>query len=144
MLLAVPGVAEILEGLTVYTQNHFARVARLQRSAYLLDYTLASMDVLTPAAGDTFAPQEAALEQLSDPPPEPTTPPQVPDGEAEDGAEQQPVSQPAEQFVSVGTPDKEQQKRDKKKRQSAAKKRRKSEAAASTGKKQKQGSAVEA
>lgn len=52
-LLAVPGIAELLDGLAVYTQNHFARLGRLQRSAYLLDYTLASMSVLlTPAAGD--------------------------------------------------------------------------------------------
>jgi Utp13 specific WD40 associated domain len=47
-LLAVPGIAELLDGLAVYTQNHFSRLGRLQRSAYLLDYTLASMNALLP------------------------------------------------------------------------------------------------
>lgn len=51
-LLAVPGIAELLDGLAAYTQNHFARLGRLQRSAYLLDYTLASMNVLRPPAAD--------------------------------------------------------------------------------------------
>lgn len=55
-LLAVPGIAELLDGLAVYTQNHFARLGRLQRSAYLLDYTLASMNtLLPPSSGDTGA-----------------------------------------------------------------------------------------
>jgi Utp13 specific WD40 associated domain len=51
-LLAVPGIAELLDGLAVYTQNHFARLGRLQRSAYLLDYTLASMNTLLPPGGE--------------------------------------------------------------------------------------------
>ncbi len=51
-LLGVPGIAELLEGLTAYTQNHYTRLGRLQRSAYLLDYTLASMNVLLPPGGD--------------------------------------------------------------------------------------------
>lgn len=55
-LLAVPGIAELLDGLAVYTQNHFARLGRLQRSAYLLDYTLASTNtLLPPSGGDTGA-----------------------------------------------------------------------------------------
>ena len=47
----MPGIAELLDGLAVYTQNHFARLGRLQRSAYLLDYTLASMNTLLPPGG---------------------------------------------------------------------------------------------
>ena len=42
-LLAIPGVGEIMEGLASYSQRHFARVDRLARSTYLLDYTLAAM-----------------------------------------------------------------------------------------------------
>lgn len=46
-LLAIPGVGEIMEGLASYSQRHFARVDRLARSTYLLDYTLAAMKVNT-------------------------------------------------------------------------------------------------
>lgn len=71
VLLAIPGIGDLLEGLAAYTQNHHSRVARLQRSAYLLDYTLASMDVLTPTTNVANADAEA------DVPPRPGTPPQT-------------------------------------------------------------------
>ena len=44
----MPGIGELMEGLAAYTANHYTRLRRLQRSAYLLDYTLASMNVLLP------------------------------------------------------------------------------------------------
>jgi Utp13 specific WD40 associated domain len=47
--MEVPGVAELLEGLIAYTQRHYARVDRLVRSSFLLDLTLASMNVLQPS-----------------------------------------------------------------------------------------------
>lgn len=38
-------MGEIMEGLASYSQRHFARIDRLARSAFLLDYTLAAMKV---------------------------------------------------------------------------------------------------
>jgi hypothetical protein len=45
VLANVSGLTELLDGLEVYTQRHLARLDRLVRSTYLLDYTLASMKV---------------------------------------------------------------------------------------------------
>lgn len=42
------GVGELLEGLLPYSQRHYTRVDRLQRSTYLLDYTLTGMSVIEP------------------------------------------------------------------------------------------------
>jgi U3 small nucleolar RNA-associated protein 13 len=47
-VLAVPGVAALLEGLAPYTQRHLARADRLVRSTYVVDYVLGAMHVLTP------------------------------------------------------------------------------------------------
>jgi hypothetical protein len=44
-LLAVPGAGELLEALAAYTGRHLGRVERLLRSSFLLDATLASMQV---------------------------------------------------------------------------------------------------
>lgn len=49
-LLAVPGIGALLDGLAAYTQRHAARLDRLRRSVALLDYTLGSMHVVSPAA----------------------------------------------------------------------------------------------
>lgn len=51
MLLKIPGAADLVEALLSYTQRHFVRMDRLVRSTFLLDYTLASMNVLTPNVG---------------------------------------------------------------------------------------------
>eukprot|EP00775_Hariotina_reticulata_P012078 gene12078-12218_t len=40
-ILAVPGSKELLEGLLAYSQRHAARLDRLLRATFLLDYTLA-------------------------------------------------------------------------------------------------------
>lgn len=44
-LLAVPGAGELLEALAAYSSRHLGRVERLLRSSFLLDATLASMQV---------------------------------------------------------------------------------------------------
>lgn len=42
---------DLVEALASYTQRHFVRMDRLVRSTFLLDYTLASMNVLMPDIG---------------------------------------------------------------------------------------------
>jgi len=44
----VRGIGELLEGLISYSQRHFSRIDRLERSTYLLDYTLMGMSVIEP------------------------------------------------------------------------------------------------
>ncbi|KAL3146439.1 hypothetical protein ABBQ32_003118 [Trebouxia sp. C0010 RCD-2024] len=51
VLLKIPGMQDLLEALLSYTQRHFVRMDRLVRSTFLLDYTLASMNVLMPDVG---------------------------------------------------------------------------------------------
>lgn len=46
--LQMKGIGELLEGLIPYSQRHFSRVDRLERSTFLLDYTLAGMSVIEP------------------------------------------------------------------------------------------------
>lgn len=55
MLLKIPGAPDLLEALLSYTQRHFVRMDRLVRSTFLLDYTLASMNVLMPDVGTDSA-----------------------------------------------------------------------------------------
>uniref|UniRef100_A0A383VI50 U3 small nucleolar RNA-associated protein 13 C-terminal domain-containing protein n=1 Tax=Tetradesmus obliquus TaxID=3088 RepID=A0A383VI50_TETOB len=47
-ILEVPGSRELLDGLLAYSQRHAARLDRLMRSTFLLDYTLAASQVLLP------------------------------------------------------------------------------------------------
>jgi hypothetical protein len=49
LYLQIPGVREVLEGLLPYTQRHFGRIDRLNRSAFLLDFILSSMNSLIPS-----------------------------------------------------------------------------------------------
>lgn len=49
-LLQLPGMQDLVEALASYTQRHFVRIDRLVRSSFLLDYTLASMNVIMPEA----------------------------------------------------------------------------------------------
>lgn len=42
------GVGELLEGLIPYSQRHYSRIDRLERSTFLLDYTLNGMSVVEP------------------------------------------------------------------------------------------------
>lgn len=65
------GIGELLEGLIPYSQRHYTRVDRLQRSTYLLDYTLTGMSVIEPEVNATEPrndenPKETALEEGED------------------------------------------------------------------------------
>lgn len=42
------GIGELLEGIIPYSQRHFSRIDRLERSTFLLDYTLIGMSVMEP------------------------------------------------------------------------------------------------
>ena len=66
MLLKIPGAQDLLEALLSYTQRHFVRMDRLVRSTFLLDYTLASMNVLMPNVGSDSA-GLPGFEQLEQP-----------------------------------------------------------------------------
>ncbi len=48
-LIAIPGIAALLEAIEAYTRRHFARTDRLLRSTFVVDYVLGAMNVLTPA-----------------------------------------------------------------------------------------------
>ena len=52
-LLSVPGLGPILDGLQAYTQRHTARLDRLMRSSFVVDFILGVMGTLTPSHGDT-------------------------------------------------------------------------------------------
>ncbi|KAL8538390.1 hypothetical protein ACS0TY_000402 [Phlomoides rotata] len=52
-LVEMKGIGEVLEGLIPYSQRHFTRVDRLERSTFLLDYTLTAMSVIEPERNDT-------------------------------------------------------------------------------------------
>ncbi|XAR71526.1 hypothetical protein NMG60_11017839 [Bertholletia excelsa] len=47
-ILQIRGIGELLEGLIPYCQRHFSRMDRLERSTFLLDYTLMGMSVIEP------------------------------------------------------------------------------------------------
>ncbi|WOG96997.1 hypothetical protein DCAR_0416336 [Daucus carota subsp. sativus] len=47
-IVEIKGIGELLEGLIPYSQRHFSRIDRLERSTYLLDYTLTGMSVIEP------------------------------------------------------------------------------------------------
>ncbi|RAL38806.1 unnamed protein product [Cuscuta campestris] len=47
-IVEIKGVGELLEGIVPYSQRHFNRIDRLERSTYLLDYTLTRMSVMEP------------------------------------------------------------------------------------------------
>lgn len=47
-IIEMKGIGEIFKGLIPYSQRHFSRIDRLQRSTFLLDYTLSGMSVIEP------------------------------------------------------------------------------------------------
>lgn len=49
--LKMKGVGEVVEGLIPYSQRHYSRIDRLERSTYLLDYTLNGMSLIEPETG---------------------------------------------------------------------------------------------
>ncbi|XP_052178407.1 protein TORMOZ EMBRYO DEFECTIVE isoform X2 [Diospyros lotus] len=54
-ILEVRGIGELLEGLIPYSQRHFSRLERLERSTFLLDYTLMGMSVIEPEMDEKAA-----------------------------------------------------------------------------------------
>ena len=71
-LMSLPGMQDLLEALASYTQRHFVRIDRLVRSSFLLDYTLASMNVILPEADGNrvqdmqlFAEADVSLQQAN-------------------------------------------------------------------------------
>ena len=65
VLLGIPGVGALVDGLAAYTQRHAQRLDRLRRSAALLDYTLGAMRVVAPAPAlpQPEAPAQPSLPQ---------------------------------------------------------------------------------
>ncbi|CAK9138413.1 unnamed protein product [Ilex paraguariensis] len=47
-IIEIRGIGELLEGLIPYCQRHFSRIDGLERSTFLLDYTLTGMSVIEP------------------------------------------------------------------------------------------------
>ncbi|KAI7746055.1 hypothetical protein M8C21_003731 [Ambrosia artemisiifolia] len=47
-IVEMKGVGELLEGLIPYSQRHYSRIDRLERSIFLLDYTLNGMSIVEP------------------------------------------------------------------------------------------------
>ena len=57
-LAAVPHIKSIIEALIPYSERHLARVDRLVRSSFLLDYTLSAIKLAAPL--QTSAPAQPA------------------------------------------------------------------------------------
>ena len=58
----MPGVGALLDALGAYSARHAARLDRLRRATFLLDYTLAAMCVLAPGGEGLEAAQGSGLE----------------------------------------------------------------------------------
>ena len=61
-ILAVPGAGALLDALGAYSQRHAARLDRLRRATFLLDYTLAAMHVVAPGGEGVDADEPALLD----------------------------------------------------------------------------------
>ncbi|KVF13431.1 Small-subunit processome, Utp13 [Cynara cardunculus var. scolymus] len=55
------GIGELLEGLIPYSQRHYSRIDRLERSTFLLDYTLNGMSIVEPDRGVVEDPKDESL-----------------------------------------------------------------------------------
>lgn len=62
-IIKIKGIGELLEGLIPYSQRHFSRIDRLERSTFLLDYALIGMSVMEPQtdARETVAEANGAV-----------------------------------------------------------------------------------
>ncbi|KAJ8446087.1 hypothetical protein Cgig2_017589 [Carnegiea gigantea] len=69
-IVEVRGIGELLEGLIPYSQRHFSRIDRLERSTFLLDYTLMGMSVIEPEGDirqiDNRSSQEEVTKTISE------------------------------------------------------------------------------
>ncbi|KAI3680867.1 hypothetical protein L6452_35644 [Arctium lappa] len=59
-IIEMRGIGELLEGLIPYSQRHYSRIDRLERSTFLLDYTLNGMSVVEPDMGVVEDPKDAS------------------------------------------------------------------------------------
>eukprot|EP01046_Picozoa_sp_COSAG06_P039338 COSAG06_NODE_4634_length_4082_cov_3.759729_5_plen_94_part_00 len=48
VLRTVPGVKQLVESILPYSERHFARLERLHKASFLLDYTLRAMKTAVP------------------------------------------------------------------------------------------------
>ena len=48
VLRTVPGVKQLVESILPYSERHFARLDRLHKASFLLDYTLRAMKIAVP------------------------------------------------------------------------------------------------
>lgn len=60
------GVGELVEGLIPYSQRHYSRIDRLERSTFLLDYTLNGMSVVEPEMGVVENPKDESMDVVSE------------------------------------------------------------------------------
>lgn len=63
-MFQIKGIGEVLEGLIPYSQRHFSRIDRLERSTFLFDYTLTGMSVIDPQDNYSVEDAEQLKEQL--------------------------------------------------------------------------------
>nr|GEV76421.1 transducin beta-like protein 3 [Tanacetum cinerariifolium] len=60
-IVEMKGVGELLEGLIPYSQRHYTRIDRFERSTFLLDYTLNGMSMIEPETGIVEDPKQESL-----------------------------------------------------------------------------------
>ncbi|KAL3653806.1 hypothetical protein CASFOL_003487 [Castilleja foliolosa] len=62
-IVEMKGIGEVLEGLIPYSRRHFTRIDRLERSTFLLDYTLTGMSVIEPESNETESKDDSLKQQ---------------------------------------------------------------------------------
>ncbi|KAL3630813.1 hypothetical protein CASFOL_023797 [Castilleja foliolosa] len=65
-IVEMKGIGEVLEGLIPYSRRHFTRIDRLERSTFLLDYTLTGMSVIEPETNETKSKDDSLKESKVD------------------------------------------------------------------------------
>ncbi|XP_076928886.1 protein TORMOZ EMBRYO DEFECTIVE-like [Bidens hawaiensis] len=65
-IVEMKGVGELLEGLIPYSQRHYSRIDRLERSTFLLDYTLNGMSVVEPEPELELEPETGVVDDPKD------------------------------------------------------------------------------
>ncbi|KAL7145954.1 hypothetical protein ABFS83_06G008900 [Erythranthe nasuta] len=65
-IVEMKNIGEVIEGLIPYSQRHFTRIDRLERSTFLLDYTLTRMSVIEPEKGTKPTVDKGEKKKLND------------------------------------------------------------------------------
>ncbi|MFS8019061.1 putative small-subunit processome, Utp13 protein [Helianthus anomalus] len=63
-IVEMKGIGELLEGLILYSQRHYIKIDRLERSTFLLDYTLNGMSIVEPETGVVDDPKDESLMEV--------------------------------------------------------------------------------